>query len=300
MKKILITGASGFIGTSLVESLCLSEKKFEVHCLLRNTSKFDLNFPNLKILRFLNYSEISNFFESNQYNCIIHLATTYIHSESPLDIEKIVNSNITLGSVILRCMRNQEKKNFINISTNAEFDSHGEEAPNSFYASTKLAFRKTTQYYKYSEDYNTTSLIFYDNYGLNDNRSKVFDLLLLAAKNNKSLDLSPGEQRLSPIHVKDTIEAIIACLKLIQENELQDFYSVCGPQLLSLKEISENIEEIIKKKISTKWGAIPYRENQIMSPFITQQLPNWTPKIEFKDGIKELITEKYNIQISQK
>lgn len=300
MKKILITGASGFIGTSLVESLCLSEKKFEVHCLLRNTSKFDLNFPNLKILRFLNYSEISNFFESNQYNCIIHLATTYIHSESPLDIEKIVNSNITLGSVILRCMRNQEKKNFINISTNAEFDSHGEEAPNSFYASTKLAFRKTTQYYKYSEDYNTTSLIFYDNYGLNDNRSKVFDLLLLAAKNNKSLDLSPGEQRLSPIHVKDTIEAIIACLKLIQENELQDFYSVCGPKLLSLKEISENIEEIINKKISTKWGAIPYRENQIMSPFITQQLPNWTPKIEFKDGIKELITEKYNIQISQK
>ena len=48
-------------------------------------------------------------------------------------------------------------------------------------------------------------------------------------------------------------------------------------------------------KIKINWGAIPYKEREIMSPYDQgKTLPGWFPKIDLKNGLKMLIKENHD------
>lgn len=56
MKKLLITGSTGFIGVALIKSLLINSKDYEIYCAVRETSnrskleKLDVNFVNFDLL----------------------------------------------------------------------------------------------------------------------------------------------------------------------------------------------------------------------------------------------------------
>ena len=109
MKKILITGSSGYIGSHLCKML---EGKYEIHGL-------DVNMPQASVDRFYK-QDINRLFEAEtEYDAVIHLAALVRVGESEINPIKyyITNLNGTMNVI-----NKVKTKNFIFASTGAAQD----------------------------------------------------------------------------------------------------------------------------------------------------------------------------------
>ena len=108
MKKILITGSSGFIGSNLIEFFL---NKYEIFSLSRSIKKkiFNKNVKNVL------YKDLNNFLNNNKIDFIIHTAA--VSPNNKIKIENYVNSNIKLTKSLLDKCIIYKVKNFIFLSS---------------------------------------------------------------------------------------------------------------------------------------------------------------------------------------
>ena len=99
--KILLTGATGFIGKNLIELLSLN--KIDFCCIIRpttDTSFLDSN--NFKY--FIDNGQLENLIDhmkSENYSGIIHLASLFIAEHKKEQINELINSNILFGTLLV-------------------------------------------------------------------------------------------------------------------------------------------------------------------------------------------------------
>ncbi len=289
-KTFLLTGATGFVGSNLARKLC--ELNHKVIAIKRSNSSlenlndiqdkihfydYDGNVKSLEII-FQDYKNIEATF---------HIASWYLRDHQAENINDLLKSNINFSTNLIEvCTKNNCNK-FINTTSFTEFDEAGHYNPDSLYSATKKAFRDILQYYVKARKISALTLVLYDNYSVNDNRKKLLWLLEDAYKNDKPIDFTKGEQKLCLVNIVDTISGYLQAYELLCNADYQNknlLYFLAGKPK-TLKEIVEEYIEITGRKININWGAIPYRENQIMSPYIGQLLPNWQAKINFKEGL---------------
>lgn len=284
-----MTGGTGFIGGYLIEELIRTEQK--VVCVVR-----DLNSILPKgVIKISLESDSETFLKTLDKfppKCIYHLATLYLADHSLGDEKLLIESNITFGTFLLELLRKKSltKIPFINISTSWTHLDEKSFLPVNLYAATKEAFTCLMLYYANSGVIRATTLELSDTYGANDNRRKIIKLLFESVINNKSLDLSPGEQRMDILHVSDVVDAIIYGMRyLLNSEDSWQRYAIRSSKFYSLKEIGKIIEEITGKSGLFNFGGKPYRDNEQMMPILyTQPLPDWSPRLEFRDGLIDL------------
>ena len=114
MSKILITGSTGFVGSEIVSKLSKNNK---IYIILRKKRK--LNFKNKKIYKiyFKNFEDLNRKLKKIKVDSVIHCATHYIKKHEFDDIQKLCESNILYGNVILENIKKMNVKKFINFST---------------------------------------------------------------------------------------------------------------------------------------------------------------------------------------
>ncbi len=271
--NILVTGATGFIGSNLCRKLL--EKNYKVHILVRETSKFEYleDIKNKLSIYCWNeeIKELAKYLIENQIQCIFHLAS-YIKTEHVQeDIKKLIDSNILYGTNILEAMKYSNTKLIINTGTYWQHYNSEEYNPVDLYAATKEAFEKIIKYYVEAENIRCITLKLFDTYGENDKRPKLINLLKKFADEKKVLDMSLGEQKLDLVHVDKVTDSFIKAFKLLEKNiDLRyDSYGVSSGKQISLRKIVENFEKESGKKILVNWGARPYRKREVMEPIKT-------------------------------
>jgi nucleoside-diphosphate-sugar epimerase len=120
MKKIVITGATGMIGSSLAQ--CALTQGIEILCIVRKGSQKIENLPksvNLKIL-YLDLEEYATGIVSGQYDCFFHLAWDKTFGVSRDDVDtQIKNIQYTMDAVKLAKCLGCEK--FIGAGSQAEY-----------------------------------------------------------------------------------------------------------------------------------------------------------------------------------
>src|SRR3989304_6934820 len=109
--KILITGATGFIGTELMRYL--SKKKYNVHGISSQKSKT----TKILTISLLDKKLLDQHFRKNTYDVVIHLAALIEH-KNPLELYQI-NCQATLN-ILESCRLNNIKK-FIFTSSQAVY-----------------------------------------------------------------------------------------------------------------------------------------------------------------------------------
>ena len=289
-RRILITGGTGFIGKAL--SNYLSIKGFDVTVISRQNNYVEdsryLFIPNVKSI-----DDLEKVFIKNDFDSIVHLATFYCHAPLLHEVDKIIEANLKFGTQVLELANKYNCKNFLNVTTGAEFRTGGSVQPNSLYATTKSLFRNLLSYYEFNHDFEVINFALYDNYGANDERKKVIDLLITQLNTSQFIDMSPGGQILYPIHIDDTLTAFEIALTSFHEFSSQvspnNVYCIAPNNGISLKGLGCLIEKISGKTIAVNWGALPYRQNENMKPWVGDRLPNWSEKISLESGIKLLI-----------
>jgi nucleoside-diphosphate-sugar epimerase len=262
--RVLVTGATGFIGSRLVGYLL--EAGHTVAILKR--AKSDLNSlaaVKEKILVFTadTYNDINNGIKQFMPDVVIHLAALYINKHTSENIADLINSNITFGTYILEAMTENRVTKLVNIGTRWQHLENKRYNPANLYAATKEAFKNILVYYEtIGITYKTIELC--DTYGVGDTRKKILDILMTACLHNEPVDLSPGEQVLDLSCVDDI------CVFITQNVSSQSFFdnktvSLSGT-VIKLYDLGVMIEKQFTTPGILNWGGKSYRDHEVMNP----------------------------------
>ena len=285
-KKVLITGASGFIGKNLINSL-LKDKSFEIYGLIKKRSKKILRKKNLKYI----YSDLT---KNNKkikidFDYIINLAgnidhknkfeTFKAHYQGVKNLIKILNFKKTkLFIQIGSCLEYGIKKSPHKESFNCSPISHYGKAK---LLSTKYIQRKLKNY---------IILRPYQIYGPYQKKDRLVPIVIDGCLRNKEIACSDGLQFRDFLFIDDFVELIKKILK--KNNNINGIYNVGFGKPNKVKDIINLIQKKIKKG-KPIFGRIPMRneEMKFTYPNISKikKNYNWRPKIKINVGLKKTI-----------
>ncbi len=286
--NILVTGATGFIGKALVKKLRVDNN---VHILIRPNSKYEnMKVQNVFVFDDDNYEDLKEYLLKNRIEGIIHLATLYIAQHKAEDIKDLIYSNIYLGSVLLEAAVVTKVKWFLNTGTiwqNYISDS-SEYCPVNLYAATKQAFIDLAKFYVETSNLKFVTLKICDTYGKDDTRPKLFNLFKRISESQELIAMSPGDQFLDILYIDDVVSGFLFLVNCLgDEAVLEDEYVLNAQKRYTLKELAEIYSKISGKKLNIDWGGRPYRQREVMQPWVKgNQLFGWRARYSIQDGIK--------------
>ncbi len=290
--RILITGATGFIGSNLSQELA---KSHEVGIIVRSNSNVAKEVSACITEQYLydgSFESINQSFRSFKPETVIHLASYYVYEHTPEEIDTLIESNLKVGAYLLEAMKLNGVKNLINTGTSFEHFGEDLDSAVNLYAATKQAFGNLCKFYCDAGHIRAVTLKLFDTYGENDQRKKLLYLLRENIKTQAELKLSPGEQIIDLVHIQDLINAYQIVLNNISGyEESYSEFGLSGQQRCSLKELVSLIEKISGGNVNINWGARPYRDREVMSPWESfTSLPGWQPQIALEQGIRRFLT----------
>lgn len=293
--KLFITGSTGFIGRHLVRSL--DQERHRITAFLGPGSEpgalagCDVDFYDHEG----DLSELTAHFREAEYDGVIHLATCYIAEHRPEDIDRLVDANLRFGLEVLEAVRQSEVRWFINVGTVWQHFNREDYNPTNLYSATKQAFEDLMRYYAETTGTFFATLKFCDTYGPDDTRRKIFALWKGISESGERLAMSPGEQLVDIVHVRDAVNAVRLLAEQLNCPELRRrlpgrTFAVTSGELLSLKNLAAEFERIAGKRLNIEWGGRPYRQRQVMVPWQGGvPVPGWSPQVSLEDGIRELL-----------
>ena len=294
--KIVITGATGFVGSNLTTFFL--NKNYEVYLIVRpNSDLYNLDIKNSKLKVFKYDNELNSlisFFKEVNPICTFHLASNFIAEHQSSEINSLVASNITFGLHLLEAMKEADVKKLINTGTSWQHYNNEDYNPVCLYAATKHAFESLIEYYVQAENFKVITLKLFDTYGETDRRPKLINLLNKFAKDQSELNLSPGEQIVNLVHIHDVCTAYEAAMKLIekQKSYIHYKYVIKHSKSYTLKEVINVFEKVSQKKIKIVWGGKPYRKREVMTLWDNGKiLPNWSARINLEEGFEKILVK---------
>lgn len=294
--KVLVTGATGYIGSRLVNRLLNSD--YDVSITVRPHSDLSCFRGEIeKSNRILidaetTAVELSELIGDIKPDVVVHLASLYIGEHKVEQIEALINSNVLFGSQLLEAMDCSLCKNLLNVGTAWQHYNNAEYEPVNLYSATKQAFLDIAQYYQKARDFKIIDLKLFDTYGPGDPRQKIIPYLIKNLDSTTEILLSPGDQTINVVHVDDVMDCLEKAIIRLEHEKLLELeeYAVGAVNTLSLKELVSLIERIALKKLPIKWGGRGYRKREVMVPWVTNKsFPGWAPKISLEDGLRQII-----------
>ena len=293
VKRALISGATGYIGSNLARRL-LAEG-WVVDVVVRPSSICKL----LDVVRSsitVHYhdgtsSGMVSILRITKPDVVFHLASLTLVQHTTDDIEGLIESNLLFSTQLVEAMSVNGVYNLINTGTIWQHLEGRDYSPVNLYAATKQALEAILQYYVEARGLRIITLKLSDTYGPEDPRPKLINLLCSAAQDNHSLSMSPGYQIIDLIHINDVASAFIEAA-----TRLMDGYVVCHEQYmvssgdsLTVRDLVVKFENVLGRKLSIKWGDRPSRQREMMEPWQGTRLPNWSPSIDLSCGLSEML-----------
>lgn len=298
MNKVVITGATGMIGRTLIEILL--KKDIKILAIVRENSKRYLNLPkssNLQIiqcdLKDLHKLDV----EENDYDTFFHFAWEGTLGNTRND-EQTQKSNIKATLDALKLANRLGCKTFIGAGSQAEFgriegiinekcDVH----PETEYGKAKLlAGIKSRELAQKLGIKHIWARIF-SAYGPYDNeKTMVMNSIKTMLEKKESPEYTKGEQMWDYIYSEDVAMAFYLLAEKGKNNEL---YCIAYGKARPLKEYIEIIRTNIDRNINLKLGVIPYTDKQVMNLSVNidklKKDTGFSPKTKFEDGIQKII-----------
>lgn len=292
MKKIIISGASGYIGSMVLRRLI--DVGYDVYVIVRSKTKFDLFIDVIDKIELIKYDGdlecLCNQFKEIKADAVIHIASLFIAEHTTKDVDSLIASNITFSTHILEAMYCSGTRNLINTSTSWEHYNNDDYNPVCLYAATKKAFIDILKFYVEAKGISAITLTLYDTYGVGDPRRKILNLFKEIANTGQSLDMSRGEQQIDLIYIDDIVNAYILALKMLAQGDIkmEQYYLFSGREM-SLRQVADLYSSVNNVKLNINWGKRPYRDREVMTIYKGGKvLPNWEPTVTLEEGLKIL------------
>jgi dTDP-glucose 4,6-dehydratase len=311
MKKYLVTGGAGFIGSNYINALYskldLLNVDFEIHCIDKLTyaarlENIDLAVRNSERFIFhqidINSKEVSHILESNKFAyCINFAAESHVDRsiEGPL---LFFHTNVLGTANLLNSWKETQETRFIQIGTDEVYGSldtgYANEMdplrPSSPYSASKAGADLLALSFKYTFGLDVVVTRCSNNYGPNQNSEKFIPKMIGCIKAGVPLGVYGNGMNIREwIHVMDHVSALM--LIADAESLKSDIYNIgsnlekTNIEVIELLKLISNEADIKVNFISDRLGH-DYRY-ALDSSKIDAEL-GWKPKFAFEAGLKEL------------
>ncbi len=294
VRRALVTGATGFIGSHLVRHLRAAG--WIVHLIARPDAaeKTPADSGLETHLYRGKTADVLHAMERSRPDVVFHLASLFLAQHTPVEITPLIEANVLFGTQLLEAMTLAGVKSLVNAGTSWQYFHSDTYRAANLYAATKQAFEDILAYYVDAFGIQAITLALFDSYGPGDTRRKVLRLLLDCLETGEELKMSPGDQILDLVHVDDICGAFLHAAQLLAsaEQPAMACYGVSGGERRSLREIVTTLERAAGRPLNIMFGARPYREREVMQLWQGPALPGWSPRISLADGFEELLRER--------
>jgi len=301
--KVLVTGATGFIGSNLVKRVL--GDGFDVLIVKRINSSLEkiediLDHERLKIYD-ISSTNLEYIFQKEKIDAIFHLATFYQKKEKSLDIQKMIRSNIEWPTLILQKAVESGVKYFINTGTFFEYrlnrevpiSEESELAPYNLYASTKIAFENILRYYVNLNKMKAITLKLFAPYGPYDNPNKIIPFLIKKMFKKEPITLhSSGMQKWDYIFVLDIVDAYVKALNYVQHMKNKyEVFNIGDGKTVTIYEITNILKRLIGYQNKIIWSNDSPHEIKYVCANIekAKQILGWNPHYDIEKGLKATV-----------
>ncbi len=290
MTRVLVTGATSFIGRSLVPRLVASGS--DVHLLLREDSiAGDLDSIDATIHRLSgDMSDLSKAVGRADPEVTVHLAGTYIRNHRADQIRGLVEDNLTFGVELLDALAGDGRRVVVALS----YFQHADGAtatPVNLYASIKQGFETVADFYHASGALDVTKLVLFDVYGESDPRPKLINAAVRAAMSGEPLELGAADALVAPVHVDDVCGAFELAAGLRSRGSEAARYAVRPARPSTVASIVETVEEVSGKEIQKRWGVFP-ASPAVRALWDGPPVPGWAERVDLASGVDRMIRSR--------
>lgn len=294
MRKVLVTGITGYIGSHLARVLL---DDHEVYGLVReplNSTYIDDIASKIHLLKYDgSYESMSAALAISQPDLVYHLAAYYTGAHGAEHVPRLIGSNVTLGAYLLEAMSACGCRALVYATTYMTHYQGADYRPVNLYAATKQAFSDLLAYYTDAGLLRAANLVISDTYGPGDHRPKVLNIVKRAAKTGERMTFSFGNIPYDVVYIDDVVSAF--CMtgeKLIQGAFHNETFQIVPESPLSLRETVEKMLQVNQLTLNAGWGERPAAEREMTELIrLYPTPPGWRPKVSLEAGLKTLAQE---------
>lgn len=311
MKKYLVTGGAGFIGSNFINTLFKklneAETPFEIHCIDKLTYAGDVNFIEDTVRNsgrfFLHQvniisSEVSDIFRMHSFASGVHFAAESHVDRSIEGPAVFIETNVLGTANLLEAWRKTQVARFVAVGTDEVYGSLGvgfakEDAhlnPSSPYSASKTSADLIALSYKKTYQMDVVITRCTNNYGPNQNSEKFIPKMIQNLKNNQELPVyGDGKNSREWIHVSDHVEAILMLLE--PSNLAHSIYNIGSGLELSNLQLIEALRRIAvdsKSEIKFVQDRPAHDLRYALDSTRIREEIGWKPRISFEEGLANL------------
>lgn len=301
MKRILITGASGFVGANLLRRLL--QQGHETHVILRRQHQpwrlaglFD-SFQKHE-LDVGDYDAMAALVHAIKPEWVFHLAA-YGAYPSQLGFRRMLETNVMGAAALLDASSKAGVEVYIQTGSSSEYGYKAQATeeterldPNSHYAITKAAATHYCQFTAKTLNLNAITLRLYSIYGPYEHPNRLVPSLILHGLRQTFPPLVSPRTARDFLYIDDAVDAIL-CVANSNSMQRGAVYNVCSGIQTSLGEIVDVAARVLQIPGRPAWSTMEARswdsDKWVGSPERIKKDLDWTACVDLETGLRRTI-----------
>jgi nucleoside-diphosphate-sugar epimerase len=301
-KRILVTGASGFLGSYVVKQLVTGGAQvFAVSSsvsaatperLIDVVDDIELLEANMR-----DASSLAHVVKTARPELVLHQAAFTHVGKSFSRIDENIQTNIQ-GTVNLLSALNGDYERFVNIGSGdvygdapVPFSETGPVRPASPYAVSKYAAERFCRMFHQAYEWPIVCLRPFNVYGPQQSPDRIIPELIISALNGHDLKMTEGRQTREFMFVEDVADVFVR--SLTQPGIDGEVINISRGEEVSIRELAQTVLDLMGNPVKALFGALENRPTEIWRMFgdntKAKELLDWTPTTSLSDGLARTI-----------
>lgn len=298
MSRVLVTGATGFIGARIAERL--RGGGHDVALLMRRPGDRDRAsaiYPDCTLIRgdLARPDSYRDHLRSFAPDTVVHAAWHGVSGADRNDFAQV--GNIATAAALAAEAAAAGAKAFVGLGSQAEYGPHSrmldentETCPTTLYGHSKLTAYRVTQSLCRSTGMRHAWVRIFSTYGPRDNPGWMIPSLIAALQAGQKPPLTAGEQKWGFLFVDDAADAIMA---VAQTDAAEGVFNLGSSDAPLLRDTITLLRDRVAPGAALGFGEVAYRPDQVMHLQADigklARVTGWFPRVDLKTGLDKTV-----------